>query len=121
MSKIAEAISNLENRGHLGPFALVLGSNLFIAAYSPEPNSLVLPADRIKPLLEGPMLRSSTIPKTEGVIVSLAGDPVDLVVAGDIAVQFVQMTPEPRYIFRVAERFTLRIKQRNAVWALFPN
>src|SRR5262249_45478086 len=115
------AIAGLEGKGHLGPFALVLGSRLFIAAHSPEPNSLVVPADRIKPLLEGPMLRSSTIYKDEGVIVSLAGDPVDLVVASDIAVQFLQITLEPRYVFRVAQRFTLRIKQRHAVWALLPN
>jgi uncharacterized linocin/CFP29 family protein len=117
---VVTAIAGLERKGHLGPFALVLGSRLFIHAHTPEPNSLVMPADRIKPLLGGPMMRSSTIHEDEGVIVSLAGDPVDLVVASDIAVQFLQITADPYYVFRVAQRFTLRIKQRHAVWALLP-
>jgi uncharacterized linocin/CFP29 family protein len=121
VTEVAAAIARLEGNGHLRPFALVMGARLFVTAHDPDPNSLVLPADRIKPLLEGPMLRSSTIPPNEGVILSLSGDPVDLVVAHDIAVQFLQITPEPRYLFRVAERFTLRVKQRNAIVAILPN
>lgn len=118
---IVRAIAALEQNGHLGPFALVLGSHLFIMAYKPNEESLVLPADRIKPLLDGPMLRSSTIHQNEGVIVSLAGDPVDLVVASDISVQFLQISTDPRYVYRVSQRFTLRIKQRDAMVALLPN
>jgi uncharacterized linocin/CFP29 family protein len=121
VTAVAAAIANLEGNGHLHPFALVLGARLFIAAHTPEANSLVLPADRIKPLLEGPMLRSSTIHPDEGLVVALAGDPVDLVVASDIGVQFLLITPEPRYTFRVAERFSLRIKQRDAIVAILPN
>lgn len=116
---VTEAIAKLEDSGHLAPFALVLGSERFVDVHTPE-TSLVLPADRIKPLIQGPMLRSGTIRPTEAVIVSLAGDPVDLVVASDIAVQFLQITQDPRYVFRVAEKFTLRIKQAKAVAAIVP-
>jgi uncharacterized linocin/CFP29 family protein len=135
VNKLAEAIGMLENKGHLGPFALVLGRNLFIIAHTPNDQSLVLPADRINPLLNGPLLRSSTIDLLDispeesnsikevnrGVLVSLAGNPIDLVVARDISVQFLQITTEPRYVYRVSQRFTLRIKQVNSIIAILPN
>ncbi len=42
---------------------------------------------------------------------SMAGDPVDLVLASDISVKPIQVTMEPRHVYRVSQRFTLRIKQ----------
>jgi uncharacterized linocin/CFP29 family protein len=115
---VVEAITRLENDGHLGPFALSLGNLLYGLAYDPEPHSLVLPADRIKPLLDGPLLRSSTLPPDEGVIVSLAGEPIDLVVASEIATRYLQVTPEPRHLFRISQRIALRVKQPQAVVTL---
>jgi len=121
VTAVATAISNLEDHGHLSPFALVLGSNLFIMAHDPSP-SLVLPADRIKPLLGGgPLLRSTTIHEDEGVLISQAGDLVDLVLANDISAKFLQTTLEPRHVFRVSQRMTLRVKQPRAIMALLPN
>ncbi len=121
VSRVADAITQLEQEGHLSPFGLVLGSNLFIRAHDPSP-SLVLPADRIKPLLGGgPLLRSTTIPPDEGVLVSLAGDLVDLVVARDISAKYLQTTMEPRHVFRVSQKMTLRVKQPTAIMALQPN
>ncbi len=116
---VANAISTLERSGHLSPFALVLGSELFGRAHDPS-SSLVLPADRIKPMLDGPLLRSSTIDENQGVLVSLASHLVDLVVAKEISAKFLQTTVEPRYVFRVSERMTLRIKQPSAIVALVP-
>ena len=115
---VVEGIAKLEEFGHLAPFALVLGPDLFVTAYDPNEGSLVLPSDRIKPLLDGPLLRSSTIENTEGVLVSLAGELIDLLVASDISVRLLQETLEPRYVFRVSQRFTLRIKDKNAIVAL---
>jgi len=121
VTAVSRAITILENEGHLSPFALVLGPDLFIKAHDPSP-SLVLPADRIKPLLGGgPLLRSSTIPTNEGVLVSLAGDLVDLVVASDISAKYLETTLEPRHVFRVSEKMTLRVKQPKAILALQPN
>jgi uncharacterized linocin/CFP29 family protein len=119
VTAVVEGIKVLENRGYLAPFALVLGPELFVAAYHPN-DSLVLPADRIKPLLDGPLLRSSTIKDKEGVLVSLAGKLIDILVASDISVRVLQETLEPRYVFRVSQRFTLRIKDKDAMVALVP-
>ena len=120
----------LESLGHLGPFAVVLGSLLFDVAQSPT-LSLVLPSDRIKPLIDGPLLRSSTlnVPRwvlagapqlPSGLVISLADDLVDLVVADEISVCHLQVTAaaSPRHVYRVSERFTLRVKQPTAIVAL---
>jgi len=118
VTEIVNAVETLEKAGHYGPFACVLGHELFLAANSPS-DSMVLPSDRITPFLNGgPLLRSSVINAKQGVVVALAGDPVDLVVATDMSVNFLQISTEPRFVFRVHERIALRIKQQGAICVL---
>ncbi|MGH3784667.1 MAG: encapsulin [Pseudonocardiaceae bacterium] len=118
---IVNAIQALEGNGHYGPFACVLGHKLYRAATTPSPGSLVLPSDRIIPFLDGgPLRRSSVMPGKQGVVVSLAGSPIDVVVASDMHVSYVQLTLEPRYVLRVSERFVLRMKQPDAACHLQP-
>jgi uncharacterized linocin/CFP29 family protein len=112
---VVNAVEALESDGQYGPFACVLGDQLYQAANTPSQGSLVLPSDRILPFLGGPLLRSSAVPADEGVVVALAGSPIDLVVASDVHVSYVQRSVEPRYILRVSERFVLRIKQAEAI------
>lgn len=113
---IAGAIANLESSGHLGPFACILGQGAFIEANTPN-DSLVLPKDRIEPLLGTQILRSSTLQDHQVVVVSLAGDPIDLVVATSPTVQFLNVSDEAKYRFRVYEKFVLRVKEQRAVTA----
>jgi uncharacterized linocin/CFP29 family protein len=121
VSGIAAAIGRLEATGHFGPFAVVLDQQLFLVAQTPSP-SLVLPQDRITPFLGGgPLLRSSTLNALgigNGVVVALGGAPVELVVATDVCVQFLQLTAEPEYLFRVCEKMVLRIKEPEAIMQL---
>jgi uncharacterized linocin/CFP29 family protein len=113
--QVTEAIGSLERKGHLGPLTVVLGEALFADAQKPSP-SLVLPSDRIIPFLGGgPLLRSSTLPKTLGVVVALGGSPIDLVVATDLSVSFLQVTTDPYFVFRVYEKIVLRIKEEGAI------
>jgi uncharacterized linocin/CFP29 family protein len=119
VTKIAEGIGLLDSQGYLPPYALALGQELFVAAETPSSDSgLVLPSDRIRPLIEGPLLRTGSLPKDKGVLVSLAAKPVEIVVASDIHVRFLQVTLQPRYVYRVSQRFVLRIKEPNAIVAL---
>jgi uncharacterized linocin/CFP29 family protein len=116
---VIEAIQNLEGRGQFGPFNVVLGHRLFTDVTSPLEKSLVLPSDRITPFLNGGLLlRSSTLPADEGVVVAMAGAPVELVIGSDMDVRFLQVTLEPRYVLRVYERFALRVKQLDAICRL---
>ena len=107
---IAQAIAMLEAASHPGPFACVLGNQTFVDAHSPTPGSLVLPVDRILPLIGGPLLRSSSMEPDVGIVVSLAGDAIDIVVATPPKAQFLQISGAGKYLFRVYERFVLRIK-----------
>jgi uncharacterized linocin/CFP29 family protein len=121
VARVSESIGKLEGSGHFGPFAVVLGQKLFLTAQTPNPGSLVLPQDRIIPFLGGgSLLRSSTLPEDHGVVVALGGEPVELIVATDMSLSFLQVTPDPIFVFRVFEKVVLRIKEPNAIVALVP-
>jgi uncharacterized linocin/CFP29 family protein len=124
VTAVSTAIGQLEDHGHFGPFAVVLGQGLFVIAQTPERASMVLPQDRIIPFLGGgPLLRSSTLDRYDGysgVVVALGGAPVERVVAADMSLQFLQVTEEPIFLFRVRERIALRIKEGDAIVRLYP-
>ena len=115
VTKIAEAISKLESNGYPGPFACALGHKAFIEVQTPSSGSFVLPADRITPMLGGPLIRSGNIPLNHGLVASSCGESLDIVVATPPKAQFLQVNEEAKYVFRVYERFVLRIKDPNAV------
>jgi uncharacterized linocin/CFP29 family protein len=120
VAAVTQSIGELEERGHFGPYALVLGNELFSIAQAPEGN-LVLPQDRIIPFLGGgSLLRSSTLGPDQGIMAALGGSAIELVVATDLCLQFLQVTVEPAFIFRVSEKIILRIKDTGAVNAFRP-
>lgn len=110
ITSIVGATQALESRFNPGPFACVLGSELFTRVHEPSP-ALVLPADRIAPLLKGGMLlRATTMDAEAGIVVAYAGNAVDIVVGTPPTVQFLQRTQDAKYLFRVYARFSLRIR-----------
>ena len=113
---VSAAIGQLEANGQFSPFAAVLDHNFFTAVQTPAPG-LTLPQDRIIPFLGsgGSLLRSSTLPVNCGVVVALGGAPVELVIATDVSLDFLQVSDEPRFVFRVFEKMELRIKQPQAI------
>jgi uncharacterized linocin/CFP29 family protein len=126
VAAVSAAIGKLEERGHFGPFAVVLDQAFFLSVQTPE-NGLVLPQDRIVPFLGGgPLLRSSALTekpepgkkpakKAVGLVVALGGAPVELVFAKDVSLNFLQQTADGDYLFRVLEKLVLRIKEADAI------
>lgn len=114
---VTNAIGDLETKGYFGPFAVVLSQSFFAFTQQPNPTrQQVTPQDQIVPLLGGgSLLRCSAIPNGNGVVVALGGEPIELVVATDMSLQFLQLTTEPIYVFRVYEKLALRIKSNDAV------
>ena len=53
--------------------------------------------------------------KSTGVLVSLGGNTMDLVVGLDATTAFMQQDPNGYYRFRVVERFALRLKDSTGV------
>jgi uncharacterized linocin/CFP29 family protein len=122
VAAVAEAIVMLELGGHMGPYHLILGQAAFIAALTPNPPALVLPKDRIEPLLASLIRRAPALESNEGVLLSVGGDPTDRVVAVEPTVRFVETTARDRYRFRVYGVLTLRRKEPEAAVRLeFPN
>jgi uncharacterized linocin/CFP29 family protein len=117
VTAIITAIGELDSRGHQGPYACALSQDLFELICTPNAN-LVLPRDRVLPFLQGPLLRASALQFNDGIVVALSGNPVELVVASDIGVRYLQTTLEPRYVFRVSERVALRIREESAIAVL---
>jgi uncharacterized linocin/CFP29 family protein len=113
---IIGATLKLEENGHFKPYACVLGHNLFRAVNAPVPNSMVLPRDGIMPFLEGgPLLRASSLRRSQGLVVSMLGEPAEIVVPSDISVRYLQATLDGEHVFRVSQRFALRVKEPSAI------
>lgn len=114
---VVNAIDHLEQDGHFGPFAVALSGQLFLFAQEPSAGMpQVIPQDRITPFLGGgPLVRSSVLPDNKGIVVALGGEPVEFVVATDMSLQFLQITRDPIYVFRVYEKVALRIKGEKAI------
>lgn len=113
-NQVVAAIDALEAGGASGPFACLLSNRLFEYVCTPN-GSLVMPRDRLLPFLQAPLLRASQITNPTGCVIALGGSPIELVVASDIGVCFLQTTAEPRQLFRVSERVALRIKEPGSI------
>ncbi|HEX3695115.1 MAG TPA: encapsulin [Polyangia bacterium] len=116
-NEIMSAVGDLEGAGHNGPFACVLDQDYFRDLHTPAA-SLVLPVDRVKPFLEAPLLRTSTLPINTGLVIALGGTPPELVISSELHIRFLQITTEPRFIFRISERVALRVPDWTSILVL---
>jgi uncharacterized linocin/CFP29 family protein len=115
---IVKAVLKAEAQGFHRPFALVLGHALFTDLNRPIPHSMVLPRDAVPPFTEGPLLRSSELPPESGLLISLQGNAVEIVVPSDISVRYLQADLDGGHVFRVSQRFLLRVKDKGAIVAI---
>lgn len=124
---VADGYSRLQrgeglDQAHYGPYALVFRTEPYADTYAPVltnqaavANTLAITADRIKPLVTAGYYGTGTLPEFTGILVSLGGNTVDLVVGLDPITAFMQEDTQGRYRLRVVERWALRIKDRTAV------
>ena len=120
---VSDGYSRLQGKGHYGPYALVLHHVPYADTYAALENTLIMPADRIKPLVTAGFYGTGTLPavtpqgKTSfrGILVSLGGNTMDLVVGMDASTAFMQQDVDGAYRFRVLERWALRLKDITAV------
>jgi uncharacterized linocin/CFP29 family protein len=124
---VAKAYSLLQSKGHYGPYALALQTDPFADTLAPLANTLIMPADRIKPLVtetdsqtgkqEVRFYGTGTLPAFTGVLVSLGGNTMDLVSAAAPRTQWTTRNAR-LLVFSVFQRFTLRLKDPTAVVSL---
>ncbi len=114
-AKVAEAYSTLQSLGHYGPYALVLHTDVYADTYAPLKTTLIMPADRIKPLVTAGFYGTGTLPAFRGLFMSLGGNSMDLAVGVDATTAFLQEDTDRLDQFNVFERFTLRLKDKTAI------
>jgi uncharacterized linocin/CFP29 family protein len=126
---VAKAYATLQDAGQYGPYALVLQTTPYADTYAPVVGgTLVITADRIHPLMTAGFYGAGTLPQGTpatslggapasyvGVLVSLGGNTMDLVVGLDATTAYMQQDPNGNYRFRVVERFALRLKDTTGV------
>jgi uncharacterized linocin/CFP29 family protein len=112
---VVEGYSRLEGRGHYGPFALALHDEVYADTFAPLTNTLISPADRIRPLVTAGFVGLGTLSRSTGVLFSIGGNTIDVILASEPATTFSQVDEQGLFRFRVAERFCLRVKDRTAI------
>jgi len=112
---VTKAIGELQKHGHYGPYALVLHTDMYADTHAPLKSTLIMPADRIRPLVENGFYGTGTLPKKRGILLSLGGNTMDLTVGVDATPAFMFEDNEGMYRFRAFERFALRLKNKKAV------
>ena len=131
ISTVVSGINALEQEGYVGPHVCVFARQPWDAAHLPNKGTLILPRDRIEPLVGRELLHATAldVPTKEignmnvnraqwrrrGVLLSLTGEAIDVALAADATPEFRYIDPQGRYVFAVFERFALRIKDPKAV------
>jgi uncharacterized linocin/CFP29 family protein len=99
---VTQGYSALTAQGQPGPYALILNTTVYADLYtSVGIGSLVTTAERVEPLVKAGLFGTGTVPPDPssppggpyyGVLVSIGGDTMDLVVGQDATTEFMQQT-----------------------------
>jgi uncharacterized linocin/CFP29 family protein len=120
---VAQGYATLQEH-HYGRQALVLPTTIYADTYATRTTTLDIPAitaDRIKGLIGDRVYGTSILPAlnssspAKGILLAMDGNTFDLVVQMGPTVEVVRQDDSGDYIFKVYERFALRLKDRNAV------
>jgi hypothetical protein len=125
------------SQGQPGPYALILDTVPYADLYAAVGSgSLVVTADRVQPLVQAGLFGTGTIspialssqpssppsspsgPSYYGVLVSVGGNTMDLVVGQHATTIFMQQDINQLWRFRVLERFALRVIDSSAIQVL---
>ena len=112
---VARAYGELQSKGQSGPYGLALRSEQYADIFKPLANTFVMPADRLRPLVERGFHGTAALPERSGLVLSLGGETVDLVVGVEPTVAFLQVGSDGLFRFRLFERFALRLKDAEAL------
>lgn len=121
LGAVIEAGARLKTRGHYGPYALVLHDTPYGDSFSPLDGTLIQAADRLRPMLHCGFLGTATVPAAPsptGVLLSLGGNSMDLVIGRDAEARYLFDDAEGLFRFRVTKRFALRLKDPSARFGL---
>ncbi|QDP42214.1 bacteriocin [Radiobacillus deserti] len=114
---IVDARNKLIENGHTGPFAMALSPESFAQLHQIHGDSKVLEIEHVRDLFESGIYQSSQIKKGRGVIVATGEQNVDIAIAQDVSVFFLNDDTLNSY-YRVMECLVPRIKRPSAICTL---
>ncbi|HHW01741.1 MAG TPA: bacteriocin family protein [Thermoanaerobacterales bacterium] len=117
---VVKAIEALSLKGFYGPYALVVSPKLFAALNRVYKDTPYLELDRIKNLMSAGVFQSPAICDDSAVVVSTGHQNLDLVIAMDLSLAFLETT-KMNHTFRVLEMVIPRIKRPDAICTLETN
>ena len=101
---VADGIARLVAKAQAPAYALFLPTAVYADTFvPPSPASLVTTAERIKPLVEGGFYSSPVLPKDEGLLAALGGEPVKLYIGREATAEYLRKD-SAKHFFRVVER-----------------
>ncbi|MEM9595199.1 MAG: encapsulin [Acidobacteriota bacterium] len=122
LGAVTEACARLKGLGHYGPYALALHDTVYGDVFSPLEGTLIQTADRLRPMLHRGLYGTGTLPasgaSTSGLLVSLGGNSMDLVLGRRAEAHYLFDDADGLFRFRVSKRFALRLKTPSAVMKL---
>ncbi|WP_186576970.1 family 1 encapsulin nanocompartment shell protein [Aquibacillus kalidii] len=114
---IVDARNLLIKNGHTGPFAMALSPEAFAQLHQVHGDSKVLEIEHVRDLFEEGIYQSSQIRNGCGVIVATGEQNVDIAIAEDVSVYFLNDDTMNNY-YRVMECLVPRIKRPSAICTL---
>lgn len=113
-SDVAEAMEKLVNKGHYGPYVLVLSPDLFVQLQRIQPGTGKLEIERLKQLIGGKIYQSPILGINKAVLLEKGIQNMDLVVGQDLITAY--LGPENlNNVFRILETVLLRIKRPDTI------
>lgn len=114
---IVQAINKLIQKGHTGPYALVVSPRLHSLLRRVHENSNVLEIERVRDLMTEGVYQSPAIQGDKGVIVSTGIHNLDLTIAEDFQSAYLG-NEQMNHLFRIYACVVLRIKRPSAICVL---
>lgn len=114
---VLSAVNELVGHNMREPFTVVVPPQLFVRLNRVFDNTGVLEIDQVRRLVGGEVYMTPVLPPNVAVVVSPGPENMDLVVAQDMRVAFLETTGM-EHNFRVLESVALRIKRPGAVCTL---
>ena len=111
---VVKGIAHLTGRGQPGPYALILGLDVYADAFAPVGSTLTTTADRLTPLLTGGLHGTGSIPDQTGLLASLGGQPTTLFVGQDAITAFTHEDTNGDSQLRVFERVQIVAREPEA-------
>ncbi|ETW99957.1 MAG: hypothetical protein ETSY1_13075 [Candidatus Entotheonella factor] len=112
---VTAGCARLKSQGHYGPYALILHTIPYADTFAPLAVTLATPASLLEPMMGAGFYETGTLPPLTGLLISVGGNSMDLVVGLDATTTFLQQDAAGKYVFRVYKRFALRIKDPSAI------